>query len=158
MKIIREKRIKAVSGPVFPLRGVPGSPNIILMIGAQRDDKPQNTGLPYHCEGLNNSQTSIPQARQLSMRAETYNKSTILLFSQLVQKVYGSDSILSNLKEDFQGLLQCFTKGLLFYQNTCLSNYSNNSTFKITSKEVAISKNTFSNLTHYYIGSHNVIT
>lgn len=143
MKIIREKRIKAVSGPVFPLRGVPGSSNIILLTRAQGDDTLQNTGLTYYCEGLDNSQTSIPQVRQLSMRAETRNKSTSPLFSQLVQKVYGSDSILRKLKEDFQGLLQCFTEGLLFYQNTCLSNYSNNSTFKITSKEVAISKNTF---------------
>lgn len=134
MKIIREKRIKAVSGPVFPLRRVPGSSNIILLTRAQGDDTLQNTGLTYHCEGLDNSQTSIPQVRQRSMRAETHIKSTIPLFFQLIQKVYDSDSILSNLKEDFQGLLQCFTEGLLFYQNTCLSNYSNNSTFKITSK------------------------
>lgn len=39
MKILREKRIKAVSGPVFPLRGVTGLPNTILMIRAQGDDK-----------------------------------------------------------------------------------------------------------------------
>lgn len=39
MKIIREKRIKAVSGPMFPLRGVPGSSNVILLTRAQGEDK-----------------------------------------------------------------------------------------------------------------------